>query len=321
MDNNFFNSFDLVQLVYKWRKHLIVVGIISLVASAIFSSPYFIQPKFKSFAIIYPSNLTAYSTESETEQMLQLAQSYDIRDQIIKTFNLYDHYDIDTLKGRSFRSEVYKKYDENIIIKKTEYESMDITVYDTDPQIASRIVDSIIHFFDLKARALQVEKSYEVLVIAKEQLQKKKMEMDSMDAILSDYSKRYSILDYKSQSKEVTRGYMRVLTSSNTRGLKEARELFEGLKEKGPEFNSVSENLWRVRGTYNDIKLMYDNAERDVYKKLTYANVVTKPFPADKKSYPVRWLIVLISVGASLIFAFTILLVINTRKIGVGRNA
>ncbi len=321
MDNKFFDSFDLLQLVYKWRKHLIIVGVISLVASVIFSSPYFIKPKFKSFAIVYPSNLTAYSTESATEQMLQLAQSYDIRDRIIKTFNLYDHYEIDTTKGKSYRSQVYKMYDENINIKKTEYESMDITVYDTDPVIASEIVDSIIHFFDLKARALQVEKSHEVLVIAEEQLNKKKAEMDSMDAILRDYSKKYSILDFKSQSKEVTRGYMKVLTSSNTRGLKEARELFEGLKEKGTEFYAISENLWRIRGTYNDLKLMYDNAVRDVYKKLTYANVVTKPFPADKKTYPVRWLIVLISVGASLIFAFTVLLVLNTKKIGQGRNA
>jgi capsule polysaccharide export protein KpsE/RkpR len=321
MDNKFFSSFDLLQLVYKWRKHLLLVGFISLVASVIFSSPYFIKPKFKSFAIIYPSNLAAYSTESATEQMLQLAQSYDIRNRIIKEFKLYDHYEIDTLKGKSFRSEIYKRYDENINIKKTEYESMDITVYDTDPYVASQIVDSIIHYFDLKARALQVEKSYEVLVIAKEQLRKKKIEMDSMDAILRDYSKRYSILDYKSQSKEVTRGYMKVLTSSNSRGLKEATELFEGLKEKGTEFYSVSENLWRIRGTYNDIKQMYDNAERDVYKKLTYANIVTKPFPADKKSYPVRWLIVLISVGASIVFSFTVLLVINTKKIGPGKNA
>ena len=321
MDNQFFNSFDLLQLVYRWRKHLIIVGVLSLIGAIIFSSPYFIKPKFKSFAIVYPSNLTAYSTESATEQMLQLAQSYDIRNEIISTFKLYNHYNIDTLKGRSFRSKVYQMYDENINIKKTEYESMDITVYDTDPLIASQIVDSIIHFFDLKARALQVEKSYEVLIISREQLRKKKMEMDSMDAILQDYSRKYSILDFKSQSKEVTRGYMKSLTSSNTKGLKEARDLFEGLKEKGTEFYALSENLWRIRGTYNDLKLMYDNAERDVYKKLTYANVVTKPFPADKKAYPVRWLIVLISVGAAVVFAFTVLLVINTKKVGAGRNA
>ena len=56
------------------------------------------------------------------------------------------------------------------------------------------------------------------------------------------------------------------------------------------------------------------NANRDVYKKLTYSNVVTKPFPSDKKAYPVRWLIVVISVGVSLLFSFMVLLIFNTGK-------
>ena len=51
-------------------KHLIIMGLISLVASAIFSSPTFIPPRFQVPAIVYPSNLIAYSTESATEQML-----------------------------------------------------------------------------------------------------------------------------------------------------------------------------------------------------------------------------------------------------------
>ena len=105
MDNSFFNSIELLKLVKRWRKHLIIVGLISLIGSIIFSSPYFIKPKFKSFALVYPSNLIAYSTESATEQMLQLAQSYDIRDKIIKTFNLFQHYEIDTVNNHSHQTE------------------------------------------------------------------------------------------------------------------------------------------------------------------------------------------------------------------------
>ena len=314
MDNIFFNSADLMQLILRWKKHLIIVGLISLVGSILFSSPFFIKPKYKSFALIYPSNLIAYSTESSTEQMLQLTQSYDIRDKIINTFHLFEHYNIDTLKNKTFKSEVYKKYDENIIIKKTEYESMEITVYDTDPLIASQIADSIVHYFDLKARSLQIEKSHEVMVIALDQLKNKKNQLDSMENLLHDYSTKYGLLDYKSQSKEVTRAYMRGLTSNDTKVLKESNRIMQGLMDKGTEFNSINEHLWRLRGTYNDLKLIYENAYRDVYKELTYANVVTRPFPSDKKAYPVRWLIVLISVGSSLLLAFMILLIFDPKK-------
>ncbi len=314
MDNIFFNSADLMQLILRWKKHLIIVGLISLVGSILFSSPFFIKPKYKSFALIYPSNLIAYSTESSTEQMLQLTQSYDIRDKIINTFHLFEHYNIDTLKNKTFKSEVYKKYDENIIIKKTEYESMEITVYDTDPLIASQIADSIVHYFDLKARSLQIEKSHEVMVIALDQLKNKKNQLDSMENLLHDYSTKYGLLDYKSQSKEVTRAYMRGLTSNDTKVIKESNRIMQGLMDKGTEFNSINEHLWRLRGTYNDLKLIYENAYRDVYKELTYANVVTRPFPSDKKAYPVRWLIVLISVGSSLLLAFMILLIFDPKK-------
>ena len=303
-----------MQLILRWKKHLIIVGLISLVGSILFSSPLFIKPKFKSFALIYPSNLIAYSTESATEQMLQLTQSYDIRDKIINTFHLFEHYNIDTLKNKTFKSEVYKKYDENIIIKKTEYESMEITVYDTDPLIASQIADSIVHYFDLKARSLQIEKSHEVMVIALDQLKNKKNQLDSMENLLHDYSTKYGLLDYKSQSKEVTRAYMRGLTSNDTKVIKESNRIMQGLMDKGTEFNSINEHLWRLRGTYNDLKLIYENAYRDVYKELTYANVVTRPFPSDKKAYPVRWLIVLISVGSSLLLAFMILLIFDPKK-------
>ena len=245
---------------------------------------------------------------------LQLTQSYDIRNKIIKTFNLFEHYGIDTLKNKIFKSQVYKKYDENILIKKTEYESMEITVYDTDPFIASAIADSIVHFFDQKARSLQVEKSREVMIIALDQLTKKKIEMDSMDNTLHEYSTKYGLLDYKSQSKEVTRAYMRALSTGSSKVINESNKILEGLRDKGTEFNAINEHLWRIRGTYNDLLLIYDNAYRDVFKKLTYANVVTRPFPSDKKAYPVRWLIVLISVGSSVLLSFMILLFLDSKK-------
>ena len=314
MDNSFFNSIELFRLIGKWKWHLIIVGAVSAVASIIFSGPAFIEPKFKSFALVYPSNLIAYSTESATEQMLQLTQSYEIRNRIIKEFRLFEHYDIDTLRDKSYMSKIYKMYDENINIKKTEYESMEITCYDVNPKIASQIVDSIIHFFDLKARSLQAEKSREVMIISYDQMIAKKAEMDSMENILHEYSMNYGLLDYKQQSKEVTRAYMRGLTSGNNRVINESKQIMEGLKDKGTEFNALNEHLWRIRGSYNDLKLAYEIAYRDVYKQLTYANVVTRPFPSDKKAYPVRWLIVVISVGGSLLLAFVLLLIFNTKK-------
>ena len=314
MNNPFFNSIELISLLVRWKKQLLIVGVASLVLSVIFSSPFFIKPKFKSTAIVYPSNLIAYSTESATEQMLQITQSTDIRDKIIRAFNLFEHYDIDTTSDISFRTNVFKAYEENVIIKKTEYESMEITVYDTDPLKASQMADSIIVYFNQKARELQAEKSKEVVVISKNQMDAKQAEMDSMEAALHDLQIKYNILDYKTQAKEASRAYLRSLNQPSSKAAIESKSILESLKEKGSEVNAYNEHLWRVRGTYNDLKIVYENALRDVTKKLTYANVVTPPQPSDKKAYPIRWLIVLVSVGSSLLMAFIIILVFYSRN-------
>ncbi|HQW22102.1 MAG TPA: hypothetical protein PLI47_02295 [Bacteroidia bacterium] len=314
MNNPFFNSIELINLLARWKKQLMIVGLASLVLSAVFSSPFFIKPKFKSTAIVYPSNLIAYSTESATEQMLQITQSTDIRDKIIHAFNLYDHYEIDTTSDMSFRTNVFRTYDENVIIKKTEYESMEITVYDTDPIKAAQMADSIIVFFNIKARELQSEKSKEVVIISKNQMDAKKAEMDSMENALHNLQMKYNILDFKTQSKEASRAYLRSLNQPNSKANIESKAQLEALKDKGSEVNAYNEHLWRTRGTYNELKIVYENALRDVTKKLTYANVVTPPQPSDKKAYPIRWLIVLISVGSSLLMAFIIILIFYTKN-------
>ncbi len=313
--NPFLNSVDIVKAVIRWKWHLLVVVAISMIASIVFSGPSFIKPKFKSFAIVYPSNLIAYSTESSTEQMLQMLQSSDVRQQIINSFNLMNHYELDSTKDIHAKSEVLKMYDENVTINKTEYESVQIEVWDIDPVIAASMADSIIHLGDLKIRAVQREKATEVLVIVKNQLERKKTDMDSLESLVKNYNTKYGLLDYKIQAKEISKGYTKAIISGSGKGLNEMKSQMKILTENGEEFNSLTEHLWRIRGSYNDLKVSYDIAFRDVVKELSYANVVTHPLVADKKSYPVRWLIVLISVAASFFVAFFVLLMFGSKKI------
>jgi uncharacterized protein involved in exopolysaccharide biosynthesis len=315
MNNTIFNSQFILDILNRYRKPLIIIGVVSALAGVVFSMPYFMPPRFKSNAIIYPSNLISYSSESPTEQMLQIAQSSDIRSRIINVFNLYSHYGIDTTTNPHFKTDAIAQYEENVTIKKTEYESMEITAYDEDPQMAAAIVDSIIYHFNIKAREMQRDKSMEVLVIAKNQMDMKKAEMDSMETVIKQIRNDHGILDYKGQSEEALRGLFRNLSSGNGNGVNEAKKMIESLKEKGGEYNALNEHLWRVRGNYNDLKIAYEVAYRDVNKILTYTNVVTKPQVADKKSFPVRWLIVLISVSSSLLFAFIVALIIEARKL------
>ncbi|MCO5265315.1 MAG: Wzz/FepE/Etk N-terminal domain-containing protein, partial [Lentimicrobium sp.] len=94
--DNYFNNIHLMRIFIKWKWHLLSIVLFAAVLALIFSGSFFIKPRYKSFALVYPSNIAPYSDESESEQMLQWLQSSDIKDSIIKKFNLSKHYKIDS---------------------------------------------------------------------------------------------------------------------------------------------------------------------------------------------------------------------------------
>jgi hypothetical protein len=315
--NEYLQSADIFKMLARYSKPLIIVGIVSLVASAIFSGPAFIKPKYKSFAILYPTNLIAYSQESATEQLVQLLQSADIRDQLISTFNLSQHYEIDTVHNPFHRSDVVKLFEQNVSVNKTEYESAEITIYDTDPVVAAAMVDSMIHFMNLKARALQRSKTTELVIVAKRRMLMKKAEMDSVENLVREYRVKYGLLDYKSQAREYSKALAKATTKGSSKGISEAKQLLNILAEKGGDFNTWNELLWKIRGGYSDLKTDYENLYKDATKELTYENMVTHPSPSDKKAYPIRWLIVLVAVAASVFLSFLVMLFMEVKQVKV----
>ena len=57
---------------------------------------------------------------------------------------------------------------------------------------------------------------------------------------------------------------------------------------------SLKENLWRVRGQYNDIKKVYEDELSNLTKTITFHNLVTAAVPAEKKDSPKRSLLALL---------------------------
>jgi uncharacterized protein involved in exopolysaccharide biosynthesis len=307
-----FNTIDLLKILLKWKWHLLSISIVSVILATIFSGPNFIKPQYKSYAILYPANLVPYGTESTTEQMLQLFESKDVRSKLIKKFNLMRHFEVDSTQPYPI-TELNERMDEKISFNKTEYQSVEVVVYDQDPDTAALIANAIVELLNEKAQALQRDKYFEVVKISKDVWDKKKIEVDSMELAIKNLRVNYGIINYDAQSKVITKEYLQAL-SRNGAGVKQIEPILKNLQEKGGEFIALNENLWRARGAYNDLKTQYENVLKDYEKELTYSNIVTKAFPAEKKSYPVRWLIVAISFIASLFFSLIILLILESSQ-------
>ena len=311
----FFKNKNLMELINRWKKHLIIISIISIAIGAFISSPIVITPKYKSSAIIYPVNISVYSKESTTEQMLQVFNSNDIKEKMLNAFNLAYHYKLDK-KDTQFYSSFLSEFKSNVNISKTEYESVEITVSDENPKIACNMVDSLIAFFDQKMAILHKQKTFEMLKIKSEELQKKKIEVDTLEKKQKKYKIKYGIIDIGLQTKELTRGYLN-LVNSGKKGSSAANEIdtiLKNFKEIAEEYNHNGGLVYAAQNEYNAIKNEYEKHFTEYNKNITYSMIVENPFPADKKSYPIRWIVVAITVITSLIFSIIVIAVIESKQ-------
>ena len=313
---SYFSNIHMMKIFLKWKWHLIAIAIIAALLAAVFSSSIFMKPRFKSYALVYPSNIAPYSDESESEQMLQWLQSQDVRDSVMKKFDLSKHYGIDSSE-KYFRSTMEYMYKKNVQIRKTQYESIEIIVTDQDPVIARDIVLAIIDFCNSKIRAIHREKYNEVVVSMGKALKEKRVQLDSVESELSNLRQNYELIDYESQAREITRGYLRTVDGSNSTNInmKDVLRLKENFEKKSGQMAILTQRRNDILQIYSEFEKDYDRSVYDADKFFTFTNVVTPPEIADKKSYPVRWLIMLYSVVASLFFSVVVISVIENRKI------
>jgi uncharacterized protein involved in exopolysaccharide biosynthesis len=304
-----------MNIFFKWKWHLLAIAVIAALLAAIFSGAVFIKPRYKSYALIYPSNIAPYSDESESEQMLQWMLSEDIRDSVMKKFDLPKHYEIDP-SYKYFSSTMNYLYNKNVKINKTQWESIEITVMDTDPVIARDMVLAIIHFVNQKIRSIHREKYNEVARSMGQTLALKRAQLDSIEAELSVLSQEYELIDFESQAREITRGYLRTVDGSNSTNInmKDVLRLKENFEQKAQRMAILTQRLNDVLRIYGQFEEVYDQAVYDANKHFTFTNIITPPVVADKKSYPVRWLIVMYAVAASLVFAVLAISIIENKR-------
>ena len=199
------------------------------------------------------------------------------------------------------------EYRSKIKIGKTPYEAVSITVMDKDPFVACDIAKDILNFYDHKVHDLHKQKVAEVVDMYDMQLRMKQDDIDSLKQCLTDLATNYGVLNYSGQLREVTRGFIN--------GSAKATELKDNLEHYGADAVDLETKIIAEANTYSLIKKDYEQNLRFFNSNLTYSNIVTEPFPADKKAFPVRWVVVaLCGLGAMLLSILVIFIIENRRR-------
>lgn len=307
---SFWNSSNLLKIFMKWKLHIIIISFLGMLI--IGASTYLIKPKFKSYAVAYPVNLGKYSDEEHSEQMIQILQSRNIADSVINKFDLAKHYEIDSADVH-FKSTIYDTYNENISVSKTKYEAVEIEVYDTNPDTASLIANSIIDFYNSKVRSLHRAKYKEAMDLAYDEMIKWKKISDTLREELQVYKIKYNIQNVGYQIQESTQGIYR--SQGNVKLINKAEKQLELIAKYGAEFEKINGLYWKSYEVFLSNRADYENLYKEYHKVITYANIITSPYPADVKSSPKRVIITLLGgLSVLIIVILTIGFIENKKK-------
>ena len=320
-----FNTTNFLLFLLKWWKPLVIVGAVAIVASAGFS--FLITPKFKSTVVLFPTSTNAVSKalladnfgpkqdilefgeEEQAEQMLQILNSNEIRSRVIKKFDLMNHYEIDL--GSPYKmTELINEYNDNITFRRTEYMAVEITVMDKDPQVAADMANTISDLLDTVKNKMQKERAIKAFKIVEAEYNSLRTEIKTMEDSLASLRK-LGINDYETQAEAYNVQLAIALSKNNNAGVKAIEERLKVLGEYGGSYVSLRDQLEHEKKQLSAIKAKYDEAKVDAEENLPAKFVVDRAYKAEKKSYPVRWVIVVVSTLSAMLLTIMILVIID----------
>ncbi len=329
-----FNSTNLLLFLWHWRLTLIIVVVASIILSSLFSSPMFITPKYKSSVIMFPvstnsiskalissntggkQDIMEFGAEEEAEQMLQILYSSKIKQRVIKKFDLFKHYDIKP-DSKTKITDLYKEFESNITFKRTEFMAVEVTVLDKDPQMAANIANEISDLVDTVKNEIQKERAIQGFkIIEKEHntlLHEMKVNEDSLNKI-----RQLGITNYESQAERFNEQYAIALSKGNTKGAMLIKQQIDTLAKYGGAYVALSQLFESQVKQLAELREKYNEAKVDAEQNLPQKFMVDRAYKAEKKSYPVRWLIVVVSTFSAFVLAVLSIIVIQTiRKYNV----
>lgn len=328
--HNTYSSKYLCKLLIEYKKPILIIMAAAALCAILFSAPFFITPLFKSTAIIYPTSSnsiskvlisTTYQSEKDimnfgedeqTEQMLQVLNSNRVRDKVIERFDLMRHYGIKA-DGKYPYTKLNKLYDNRIKFHRTEYNAVKITVLDSDAALAAQMANDITELFDSTMNQMQKEVAIQAFRLVENEYNALCEEMRQLEDSLNTLRK-LGVFDYESQVEMLSQQLAIELGKGNIQGVNNIQKQLNILAEHGGASYAINERLDNDRLQLSLVKSKYEEAKMDATEYIPHKFVVTSAFQAERKTYPVRWLIVTITLLSTFILLLLCIVVYDRFK-------
>ena len=281
---------ELLQIAYKWKKHIAVICLVSILGSVTVS--LMLPNYYESMALFFPSNpgltdrhnlfrekaadvpVSFFGKEQDADRLLQIAKSAQLAAYIIDKFDLYKHYDINKENSKFPEWEVNKEFKDNYDAFKNEYGAIEIHMMDQKNTLAADIVNAVVAQINVINSNMITSNKTQIVNVFKGKVAQKEQEVRSLADSISQLKR-----------------------NKNVSGV----SFLENVK------NNAVKDL-------NSLSTIYDQNKAAANASFSSIYLLESAYPSEKKVKPVRWLIVVGSLLGALFLSLTVVVSIEKVK-------
>ncbi len=319
-------DFASVDLLFYIREKRIPLGIITAAAFiiSIFIS-LTITPLFKASVVMFPTTGVSVSKslladnysgrysiyeigeEEQAEKMLQVLYSEEIRERITQKYKLMEHYGIDA-ETRFPKTKLYAKFKSNIRFRRTPYMSVIIEVMDKDPQMAADIANDISMLIDTVFNRMLKQRSIEAYQLVEKEYNELEDNMRKMQDSLA-LLRKLGINDYETQAERYHEALGKAILEGNNTAVRQLEDKLRLLSRYGSQYVSLRDQLENETLRLSKMKQKYTEARLEAEQTLPNKYIIDSAYKAEKKAYPKKSIIVIISTISSFLVGLTGLII------------
>jgi uncharacterized protein involved in exopolysaccharide biosynthesis len=303
---------DLILKVISWRKFFFRITLVSAFAVGVIA---FLLPKqYKSVAVLFPArqfsvsklvieanagnqeDYMMFGDADDTEKLMQLLTCDELKLRVADAFDLWTRWKV---RDTNFSYHYLKlKWEDMVVIKRTEFNSVRVEVHDYDANGAAIIANGITDYCDSVRFRMNREVSGKVVSIVKDEYDLTVARMKELEDSLYKL-RQLGVLHYKEQVKAYSKSYAKALEKNDAGAIKRLEAKLDTLKKYGSAYQNTKDNLDKYASKYPDIKMKYDEALVNYRTQLPIKFVVERAKPNEFKSRPKRMIMILIGVVAA----------------------
>jgi tyrosine-protein kinase Etk/Wzc len=265
------NLLGVVATFYKWRKKILGLSLIAGIGSLILSFG-FLDDYYQSTTVFYVASpdlfkpeqvfgtsqkdMEYYGTDDDVDRILTIAQGPELEDYLIKRFNLYKHYKIDSTKEKS-PFKVAERLRSLYEVKKTKRNAIELSLEDTDKKLASEIANAARDKVDEIAQRLIRQSQANVMKSYETNFREKNKIIKEIGDTLNRMRLAYGVYDLEKQGEAIA-----THTANAKASLLRNQAKLEDLVASGVSKDSISITRANLQGDKEDFKESQLNLKR-----------------------------------------------------------